>query len=227
MKWFGKPGSIWDMGPRFPLLDKNRQSSIPGLYLAGDITGTPDIKAAINAGADVARHLLSQDLACRPPCDAHILILGGGPAGVSAALEFEKAYRERRGFGRLTPGAKAAGLATGETAGLKPGPDRTSAASAAPPKPYLLLEKKQLFTTIRNFAKCKPLFYASTGDPQVKGDLWWQEDGDGGAVRSCDLVEVWASQLEKYSLNARLGETVTDIQKTDKFRVVTDKRSYV
>ncbi|MEE9236010.1 MAG: NAD(P)-binding domain-containing protein [Candidatus Acidoferrales bacterium] len=208
MKWFGKPGSIWDMGPRFPLLDKNRQSSIPGLYLAGDITGTPDIKAAINAGADMARHLLSQELTCRAPGDAHILILGGGPAGVSAALEFEKA---------LTSGAKVPRWVGGDGA----------AAKAATHKPYLLLEKKQLFTTLHNFAKCKPLFYASTGDPDVKGDLWWQEPGDGAAVRSCDLVEVWASQLEKYSLNARLGETVTDIQKTDKFRVVTNKRSYV
>ena len=47
MKWFSKPGSVWDMGPRFPVLDANRQSSIAGLYLAGDVTGTPDIKAAI------------------------------------------------------------------------------------------------------------------------------------------------------------------------------------
>ena len=91
MSWFTKPGSIFDMGPRFPLLDKRRQSSISGLYMAGDVIGTPDIKAAINAGAEVARHLLAQEIECRPPCDAHVIIIGGGPAGVSAALEFEKA----------------------------------------------------------------------------------------------------------------------------------------
>ena len=31
MSWFSKPGSIFDMGPRLPVLDKNRQSSISGL----------------------------------------------------------------------------------------------------------------------------------------------------------------------------------------------------
>lgn len=193
MSWFTKPGSIFDMGPRFPLLDKRRQSSISGLYMAGDVIGTPDIKAAINAGAEVARHLLAQEIECRPPCDAHVIIIGGGPAGVSAALEFEKA-----------------------------GPQKWNGR-----KGYLLLEKKRLFTTIRNFAKCKPLFYASTGEREVTGNLWWAEPGEGAAVRSCDLVEEWEQQLEACSLAVRLGETVTDIQKTDKFRVVTDKRSYI
>ncbi len=192
MSWFTKPGSVFDMGPRFPVLDENRQSSIPGLYMAGDVTGMPDIKAAINDGAAVARHLLEQGIDCRPPCDAHVIIIGGGPAGVSAALEFEKRGRERWG----APG-------------------------------YLLLEKGRLFGTIRNFAGCKPLFYPSTGEPEVKGELHFREPRDGDAVPSCDLLTEWERQLEKFPLNVQLGETVTDIQKTDKFRVVTDKRSYV
>jgi thioredoxin reductase/Pyruvate/2-oxoacid:ferredoxin oxidoreductase delta subunit len=181
------------MGPRFPVLDANRQSSIPGLYLAGDVTGTPDIKAAINAGAEVARHILGQDLKCKPPCDAHVLILGAGPAGVSAALEFEKHGREKF---------------EGEAG-------------------YLLIEKKKLFATLHAWAKSKPLFYASTGDRDVRGDLWWQEPEPSAAIRTGDLLELWDEQLQKHSLNVRLGETVTDIQKTDKFRVVTDQRSYV
>jgi thioredoxin reductase len=81
MSWFTESGSTFDMGPRFLLLDTNRQSSIPGLYMAGDVTGKPEIKAAINTGAVVARHLLEQDIDCRPPCDAHAIIIGGGPAG--------------------------------------------------------------------------------------------------------------------------------------------------
>src|SRR3990172_9575608 len=102
MSWFKRAESIWDMGPRFPVLDRQRQSSIPGLYMAGDVTGTPDIKAALNAGAEVARPLLAQEIQCKPPCDAHVLILGGGPAGVAAALEFEKAQHEGRGLGGQT-----------------------------------------------------------------------------------------------------------------------------
>ena len=218
MSWFSKPGGIWDMGPRFPVLDGNRQSSIPGLYLAGDVTGTPDIKAAINAGAEVARHILSQDLKCKPPCDAHVLIIGGGPAGVSAALEFEKAAREGRGLG-TTSGAKAP-----TTSGKA-----NVAAEAATPNHagYVLLEKKRLFATLQGWAKSKPLFYASTGDEDVRGELWWQEPAAMAAVRTGDLLDIWGEQLRQHSLNVRLGETVTDIQKTDKFRVVTDKGSYI
>ncbi len=193
MSWFTKPGSIFDMGPRFPVLDKNRQSSIPGLYMAGDVTGTPDIKAAINDGAEIARHLLEQQILCKPPCDAHVIIIGGGPAGVSAALEFEKRGRQRWNG--------------------HPG--------------YLLLEKRRLFNTIRGFAKCKPLFYPSTGQRDLTGELWFKEPQPGAAIRSCDLLQEWEKQLHAYQLNARLGETVTDIQKTDKFRVVTDQRSYL
>ncbi len=206
MKWLTQPGSVWDMGPRFPVLDSNRQSSIPGLYLAGDVTGTPDIKAAINAGAEVARHIMSQELRCKPPCDAHVLILGGGPTGVSAALEFEKAIQLRQ---------------TGMSAPLP------SWIEGAGHKPYLLLERKKLFGTLHAWAKSKPLFYASTGDREVRGDLWWQEPEPSAAIRTGDLLDLWTEQLQRQSLNVRLGETVTDIQKTDKFRVVTDQRSYV
>jgi NosR/NirI family transcriptional regulator, nitrous oxide reductase regulator len=193
MNWFTKPGSVFDVGPRFPVLDRNWQSSIPGLYMAGDVTGTPDIKAAINAGAEIARHLLGQRIVCKPPCDVHVLIIGGGPGGVSAALEFEKRRRECQG--------------------AEPG--------------YLLIERVQLFNLIRNFAKCKPLFYPSTGDPSVRGELRFSEPDGGAPIPSCDLIRDWDAQVGEFGLNVRLGETVTDIQKTDKFRVVTDKGSYV
>jgi len=218
MNWFAKPGSIWDMGPRFPVLDSNRQSSIPGLYLAGDVTGTPDIKAAINTGAEVAGHILSQDLKCKPPCDAHVLILGGGPAGVSAALEFEKALSNARSTHGRPPVVPSGGSRWVE---------QMVATEGEGHKPYLLLEKKRLFATLHAWAKSKPLFYASTGDPDVRGDLWWQEPEPSAAIRTGDVLDLWQEQLAKYSLNFRLGETVTDIQKTDKFRVVTDQRSYV
>jgi hypothetical protein len=69
----------------------------------------------------------------------------------------------------------------------------------------------------------------------VRGELWWQEPFDSAqgrpqalaAVRTGDLLDIWGEQLQTRALNVRLGETVTDIQKTDKFRVVTDKGSYV
>ncbi len=192
MSWFTKPGSTFDMGPRFPVLDGNRQSSIPRLYMAGDVTGTPDIKAAINAGAEVARHILKGGIECRPPCDAHVIIVGGGPAGVSAALEFEKAARHR---------------SNGDAG-------------------YWLLEKRRLFHALHGFAKCKPLFYPSTGPRERTGELWFEEPEDGAGIRTCELLEIWEEQVRKNPIRVRLGENVTDIQKTDKFRVVTDQRNY-
>ena len=97
MNWFTQQGSIFDMGHPFPVLDKNGQSFIPALYMAGDVTSTPNINAVINGGAAVAPDLLAQEVDCRPPCDAHVIIIAGVPAGVSAALEFEKRGQEQWG----------------------------------------------------------------------------------------------------------------------------------
>ena len=52
-------GSFTDMGDRYPVLDRHGQSNIEGLWVVGDISATPDIKAAINGGAELADHLAS------------------------------------------------------------------------------------------------------------------------------------------------------------------------
>jgi thioredoxin reductase/NAD-dependent dihydropyrimidine dehydrogenase PreA subunit len=65
----------------------------PGLYLAGDLTGLPLIKNAINQGALAVRAIgdsLSDTRAVlgRRSSDAlDLIIVGAGPAGISAALE--------------------------------------------------------------------------------------------------------------------------------------------
>lgn len=87
--FFGK-GSITDMGERYPLLDRHRQSSIPGLYVIGNIAGTPDVKAALNAGFDVAHHIADLALRRTAATDVRVVIIGAGPAGVNAALELAK-----------------------------------------------------------------------------------------------------------------------------------------
>ncbi|MBI4354805.1 MAG: NAD(P)-binding domain-containing protein, partial [Candidatus Omnitrophica bacterium] len=83
-------GSLTDMGERYPLLDRRFQSSIAGLYVIGNVAGTPDIKAALNAGYDVAHRVAGLPRAGKPACDYDVIIVGAGPAGVNAALEFEK-----------------------------------------------------------------------------------------------------------------------------------------
>jgi thioredoxin reductase len=71
-------------------LDADLQSiDVPGLYLAGDLTGLPLIKNAINQGAHAVRAAAAA-IDRRGPEDPELFdvaIIGAGPAGVSAALE--------------------------------------------------------------------------------------------------------------------------------------------
>ncbi len=105
MSWFTESGSTFDMGPRFLLLDTNRQSSISGLYMAGDVTGTPEIKAAINTGAEVARSRVTVRRFGNERCDESRCSpsgLGpykGGISGVGAPRGWRVAERGPAGAG--------------------------------------------------------------------------------------------------------------------------------
>lgn len=88
-RWTGSR-SLFDMGERFPVLDADFQSSIAGLYVIGNLSGTPDIKAALNAGYEVAHHIASLPRPDRLAGDHEVVIIGAGPAGVNAALELRK-----------------------------------------------------------------------------------------------------------------------------------------
>lgn len=83
-------GSLTDMGERYPRLDRHAQSSIEGLYIIGNVAGTPDIKAALNAGYDVAHHIAKLPRAHQAGCDFAVVIIGAGPAGINAAVELDK-----------------------------------------------------------------------------------------------------------------------------------------
>jgi thioredoxin reductase len=74
-----------------PRVDDELQSlEVPGLFLAGDLTGMPLIKNAINQGAHAMRSVarqLPKRRRGRAGTDADVVIVGAGPAGLSAALE--------------------------------------------------------------------------------------------------------------------------------------------
>jgi predicted CXXCH cytochrome family protein len=59
----------------------------PGVYLAGDLTGLPLIRNAINQGAHVVRMIAAGLGAHRGGAMLDLVIIGAGPAGMSAALE--------------------------------------------------------------------------------------------------------------------------------------------
>jgi thioredoxin reductase/NAD-dependent dihydropyrimidine dehydrogenase PreA subunit len=71
-----------------PRLDADLQSlDVPGLYLAGDVTGLPLIKNAILQGSLAAdRIAASFEGAPRDASALDLVIVGAGPAGISAAL---------------------------------------------------------------------------------------------------------------------------------------------
>lgn len=74
-----------------PIVDRPATSSelesqdVNGLFLAGDLTGLPLIKNAINQGVRVIDHLATS-LPRRRSAKLDVAIVGAGPAGLSAAL---------------------------------------------------------------------------------------------------------------------------------------------
>ena len=61
-------------------------ADVPGLYLAGDLTGLPLIKNAINQGAEAMRGI-AESLGRASGEGYDVIVVGTGPAGISALLE--------------------------------------------------------------------------------------------------------------------------------------------
>lgn len=83
----GEGGLVTDAGPR--LSSALESLDRPGLYLAGDVTGTPLIKSAIAQGtraADAAADALAREGRRERDGQLELLVVGAGPAGLSAAL---------------------------------------------------------------------------------------------------------------------------------------------
>jgi NosR/NirI family nitrous oxide reductase transcriptional regulator len=73
----------------YPTLSESYQSSVPGIFVIGDLTGVPLLKFAVESGKKVWKSIprIENDL-----LDA--IIIGAGPSGISAALEAQSLGRK-------------------------------------------------------------------------------------------------------------------------------------
>jgi thioredoxin reductase len=72
-------------GMDIPRITTDYETNVPGLYIAGELGGMGLIRNAVKQGHLAAKHALSQ---VKPgvKADTNLLIVGAGPAGLSAAL---------------------------------------------------------------------------------------------------------------------------------------------
>ncbi len=76
-----------------PVLAGDYESSVKGIYVIGDLTGLPLVKIAANHGVDLFEGLDRRGAFAEGPAREDcldVVIVGAGPAGLSAAVEAEK-----------------------------------------------------------------------------------------------------------------------------------------
>lgn len=90
-----------DRGVEVPQMSGRFETTVPGVYVAGEVTGMGLIHNAVRQGRQAARHAL--DGAARG-AELELAIVGGGPAGLGAALEAQHRGARYRVFEKRTIG---------------------------------------------------------------------------------------------------------------------------
>jgi len=69
-----------------PIMGEAQESSVPGLFIAGELSGQSLIRNAITQGRAVVEAIARRRGEIRGEFDQDVIIVGAGPAGLSAAL---------------------------------------------------------------------------------------------------------------------------------------------
>ncbi len=90
----------WPAGTveKLPLVNEDGTTNVPGLYITGDLTGIPLLKFSSHTGTRAVRHMCADSGFTKAREEARrrddgvidLAIIGGGVAGMAAALEAEK-----------------------------------------------------------------------------------------------------------------------------------------
>ena len=78
---------------KVPNRDARFMTDVPGCFIIGDVSGTPLIKNATNEGADCVKLIhdeLRNGAGPEPKSDVEVVIVGVGPAGLSAAITAQR-----------------------------------------------------------------------------------------------------------------------------------------
>ncbi len=77
----------WPAGTveRLPVVGEHGKTNVPGVYIVGDLTGIPLLKMALQSGA-AAINAAEAELK-KNQGDVDVIVIGGGVAGVAAAIE--------------------------------------------------------------------------------------------------------------------------------------------
>ena len=86
---FKSASETYPIAPDLPVLSETGETTLPGLYIAGELGGLALIRNAVNQGARVVEEI-HRGFAQTPPNSSQaldLLIVGAGPAGLAASLK--------------------------------------------------------------------------------------------------------------------------------------------